>query len=239
MNRLQKKSLTIIAALFVVVNLVGIGKSIAQKTIWLDELDLSAATQGFGTAKKNRSVDNKPITINGKTFARGFGTHAESALLILLDGKATAFSAFVGIDDEVAGRPSAVEFVVNGDGKKLWSSGVMRLKDSARFCSVSIVGVKKLELVVTDGGNGNYYDHADWADAKFEATGSGTIVTYNPISSTPYILTPKAPATPKINGTSIYGVRPGSPFQFLIPATGDRPMTFTAKGLPAGLKINC
>ena len=52
------------------------------------------------------------------------------------------------------------------------------------------------------------------------------------------ILTPKAPPTPRINGAKVFGVRPGHPFLFTIPATGDRPMTFSAQGLPAGLKVD-
>jgi alpha-galactosidase len=52
------------------------------------------------------------------------------------------------------------------------------------------------------------------------------------------ILTPKAPATPRINGPAIFGVRPGSPFLYHIPATGDRPMEFSAAGLPAGLQVD-
>ena len=54
----------------------------------------------------------------------------------------------------------------------------------------------------------------------------------------PYILTPPAPATPRINGPDVFGVRPGSPFLYTIPATGDRPMTFSARNLPAGLKLD-
>ena len=54
----------------------------------------------------------------------------------------------------------------------------------------------------------------------------------------PYILTPAAPATPRINGPGVFGVRPGSPFLYTIPATGDRPMTFSAKNLPRGLKLD-
>lgn len=52
------------------------------------------------------------------------------------------------------------------------------------------------------------------------------------------ILTPKPPRTPRINGARIFGVRPGSPFLFTIPATGDRPMTFAARGLPKGLHLD-
>ncbi|MEI8290089.1 MAG: alpha-galactosidase [Verrucomicrobiota bacterium] len=53
----------------------------------------------------------------------------------------------------------------------------------------------------------------------------------------PYILTPAAPATPRINGANVFGVRPGSPFLFTIPATGDRPMTFSVKDVPPGLGV--
>jgi alpha-galactosidase len=92
--------------------------------------------------------------------------------------------------------------------------------------------------VVTDGGNGNYYDHVDWVDAKFETRGVTTFKTFNPVTSEPYILTPKPSAQPRITGARVFGVRPGSPFQFLVTATGDRPMTFSVAGLPKGLNIN-
>ena len=53
-----------------------------------------------------------------------------------------------------------------------------------------------------------------------------------------HILTPPAPATPRINGARIFGARPDSRFFFTIPATGQRPITFTAEGLPKGLKLD-
>src|SRR5205085_8513230 len=52
------------------------------------------------------------------------------------------------------------------------------------------------------------------------------------------ILTPLPPATPRINGARIYGQRPGRPFLFTVPATGDRPMSFSASGLPPSLKLD-
>jgi alpha-galactosidase len=52
------------------------------------------------------------------------------------------------------------------------------------------------------------------------------------------ILTPPAPTTAQIHGAKVYGVRPGHPFLYRIPATGTRPMTFSAKGLPAGLTLD-
>lgn len=53
-----------------------------------------------------------------------------------------------------------------------------------------------------------------------------------------YILTPKPADTPRINGARVFGVRPGSEFLYTIAATGIRPMTFAAEGLPKGLKLD-
>ena len=53
-----------------------------------------------------------------------------------------------------------------------------------------------------------------------------------------YILTPPAPETPRINSAKVFGVRPGSPVMYNIAATGVRPMTFSAKGLPKGLTLD-
>lgn len=53
-----------------------------------------------------------------------------------------------------------------------------------------------------------------------------------------YILTPEAPHAPRINSAEVFGVRPGSPVIFRIPASGDRPMRFSVKDLPEGLFVN-
>ena len=54
----------------------------------------------------------------------------------------------------------------------------------------------------------------------------------------PYVLTPRPAAEPRLNGPLVYGARPGHPFLFAVPATGERPMTFGAAGLPAGLALD-
>ena len=46
------------------------------------------------------------------------------------------------------------------------------------------------------------------------------------------------PATPLINGARVVGTTPGRPFIFMVAATGDQPLTFNAKNLPSGLKID-
>jgi alpha-galactosidase len=53
-----------------------------------------------------------------------------------------------------------------------------------------------------------------------------------------YILTPPAPETPRINSAKVFGVRPGSEILYTIAATGLRPMTFSAEGLPQGVTLD-
>jgi alpha-galactosidase len=57
-------------------------------------------------------------------------------------------------------------------------------------------------------------------------------------NAAPYILTPKPSPKPRINSAKVFGVRPGNPFLFTIAATGDRPMEFSAEGLPDGLTLD-
>src|SRR5438874_5801023 len=55
---------------------------------------------------------------------------------------------------------------------------------------------------------------------------------------TSHVLTPPPPTSPRINGPTIYGQRPGRPFLYTIPATGERPMAFAADALPEGLTLD-
>ena len=54
----------------------------------------------------------------------------------------------------------------------------------------------------------------------------------------PAILTPLSPPTPAIHGARVFGVRPGAPFLYFIAATGQRPMQYSADGLPTGLALD-
>ncbi len=58
------------------------------------------------------------------------------------------------------------------------------------------------------------------------------------LEGVPYILTPPVKKQPQIKGALVYGQRPGKPFLYRIPATGERPLRFKVKGLPYGLSLN-
>jgi len=142
----------------------------AGEVVWLDELDVSLSECGWNRTRRRRSVGGNPLRAGGRQFERGIGTHPPGSFVIRLDGGSKRFTALVAIDDEV-GRRGTVEFIVEADGKRLWTSGVMRGGQPPKPVDLDVTGVKLLRLVVTVGGDGYGNDHADWLDAKFEVAG--------------------------------------------------------------------
>jgi len=212
----------------------------ASETVWLEQLDLSQCSQDFGKPGAGKSVDGNPLKLSGHEYQHGIGTHANSTLSIDLNGAADKFCAVAGIDDEKkTSAVAAVEFQIIGDSKCLWTSGLLKAGAPAKPVELDVKGVKVLTLMVS-APDGIVDDHADWADARLEVTGAKPhAIAAPPVpQSEAVVLTPKAPATPRINGARVFGVRSGHPFLFTIAATGNRPMTFSADGLPSGLTLD-
>ncbi|MHB1305959.1 MAG: NPCBM/NEW2 domain-containing protein [Limisphaerales bacterium] len=211
----------------------------AADTVSLTSLDLTKMQQGWGKPQTDRSMRENPLQIAGRTFAHGVGTHARSTLWIQLDGQAVRFSAWVGVDDAANSDKASITFKVAGDNRTLWESGVMRSSQPAKEVNVSLAGVKTLTLLVGDAGDGVEYDHGNWAEAQFVVDGARPVAIERPVPKEELVrLTPKPGPGPRINGPTITGCRPGNPFLFRVPTTGERPMTWTAGGLPEGLVLD-
>ncbi len=210
----------------------------AEETVWLSSLDLVQATQGFGKPQQDKSIDGHVLTLSGQTYAHGFGTHSPGLLVLDLKGGSKRFTATVGIDDEVpAGKGSAEFEVLDAAHKILWRSGLLHRGDAPKQVDLDLTGLQQIALRVTTGGDGFEFDHADWADAKFEVTGAHP-QTIKAAGSDPVIsLTPEM-ATPKIRMPSVVSVRTGTPLIWTVPVTGQRPFTFAVQGLPRPLKIH-
>src|SRR5690242_17578991 len=97
----------------------------AQEIVWLDALDLSHAQQEWGEPQARKSVEEHPLTIGGKTFEHGVGTHANGVMVIDLAGAVDSFEALVGVDDEASNKAS-VAFRIAVDGKVVFDSRTMR-----------------------------------------------------------------------------------------------------------------
>ena len=205
-------------------------------TIRLDQLEIENTDQGWGDPHRNQSVEGNQLKIAGTRFEHGLGTHATSVLYINLNG-ATQFSASVGVDDEVTAKEASVEFFVKKDGKTAWRSGVMKAGNKATNVTVDLQGTKTLALIVGDAGDGINFDHADWAEARFEYDVAPPVTAHGPKEEAE-ILTPPESPQPRINGPAVVGVRPGHQFFYHVPATGESPVNVTVKVLPAGLALD-
>lgn len=137
-----------------------------------DFTPVGTPANGWGPIERDRSNgeqaagDGNVLTLGGVPYPRGLGVHAPSDVVYQLGGTCSGlFTADVGVDDEVGSNGSVV-FQVFLDGVKAYDSGIVRGTDLRKPVSVSVAGKSQLRLVVTDAGDGNGYDHADWAGAR-------------------------------------------------------------------------
>jgi len=212
----------------------------AGTKIWLDEIGLASMTCGWERPRAKATVAGNPLKVNRVTFERGVGTHAESWFALETGGQAVAFKAQVGVDDEelIRGKGSVI-FRVYADRKIVADSGIVRARQPAKEIKADLTGAKLVVLQVSDAGDGDAYDHADWGNAFFTMKDGASLKPLtHPLTEQMGILTPPPPATPRINGARVFGVRPGSPVLFAIPATGEAPLTYGAKNLPEGLSLD-
>ena len=215
------------------------GKEAPANAIWLDSIDLSHVTAGWGKAMAGRAAEGTPLRLHDATFQHGVGTHAVSEMRIDLKGAAKKFISMVGVDDETQGRGS-VRFEVWADGRKIATSGLLRGGSEPELMSVDLSGAKRLKLVVTQGDDNIDKDHADWAgamlvldpDAKEKPVAAGLQL------GKPAEIAMGTSPMPAIHGPRITGATPGRPLLFLIPATGEKPLTFSAEKLPEGLTLD-
>ena len=146
----------------------------ASRVTWVSDLPFVDEWSADHAPDRNQSYEHHPQVIDHMPFPKGLamhpGDHArdpEAHATFALDGRFQEFLATIGIDDEVRGHsePSVI-FQVWVDGQPQFDSGVMHVDTPARTVRINVTGAKTLRLVVTDGGNGNVCDDADWGAAR-------------------------------------------------------------------------
>lgn len=149
---------------------------LARKRVFLETRMARAIHHPYGKPSDHRSVNNDPIRLSGVTFPHGIGCQSPCDLTFPLDGKFTRFQCVVGVDDASNG---SVTFEVHCDGKKIFDSGQILAFQASRVIDLDVSGVKELQLVVTEAGDGNNSDWANWAD-----------VSLTPVEEIPSVSTP-------------------------------------------------
>jgi len=145
----------------------------APEPLHLSDLAPALIDQHKGCVGYGRSFEGNPLTLGGRKFERGLGVRAPSTIEYQLDGRYRFFRATVGIDLEDLIEPAAarrrgeyVQFLVFGDGKRLYSSEWLQWDSRPVDVEVEIRGVKALRLEVDCSASRWLVGSADWADAR-------------------------------------------------------------------------
>jgi hypothetical protein len=115
------------------------------------------------------------LRLGGRVLAHGLFMHPEprpgpglAKGSFKLDKKYTTFRAGVGLNDDNGGRTERpLQFLVYGDGKKLWSSKPVQIPGDHDECTLDVTGVSVLTLEVRNPGS-PHAAHAVWADPRLE-----------------------------------------------------------------------
>lgn len=203
------------------------------KVIELSKMDLSKTTCGWSTPKANKSIEGHPITIAGKTYASGVGTHATGRINVKLNGSAMRFKAQLGIDDEVVPNKGNVKYTIKGIGENGLSSvlaeGTIVSGGLTQNIDVDVNGYKYLIIDLDENGE-NSYDHVDVANAYF------TWDDDEGAASPPYIVSNDEIGVALACATAVFS-QPGVRFMHKIRASQPNAL-ISVSNLPKGLKWN-
>lgn len=131
------------------------------------DLSWTEASIGWGEIHKDLSVDGNSLTLAGKIFPHGIGTHATSYISMNIPEGAKKFLAVAGCDLEKSGGQTMM-FYVYIDGVEVDHSSLIKIGQHYVFDVDIPEGAKTIRLYAYEGrADGNTNDHADWAVAGF------------------------------------------------------------------------
>jgi parallel beta-helix repeat protein len=184
----------------------------AVNTGYLSDQEWLIASSTWGPVAKNLAYGEgnpskrEKLMLSGTPYEKGLGTHADSSIIYKLDPSCSSFKASIGIDDQVRWQTEHgnVLFQVYGDNNALlFDSKTVDQSTPTKDVDVNISGQSSLKLVVdqnknsTEGDQSDWYDHADWANARVECAGTSNPPPASPPpASPPPAPTPPAPPPP-------------------------------------------
>ncbi|WP_422769655.1 NPCBM/NEW2 domain-containing protein [Plantactinospora sp. WMMC1484] len=150
----------------VTVSTVTVAPASPEGEVVLSHHDWVSATSGWMSPTADLSVGGgSPISLLGQVYPTGIGVASPSVIRYYVGGGCTRLTGVVGLDDAVRNvgpEGATATFQVIGDGQLRYDSGVLTRDDTGRI-DVDLTGVRVLDLLVGDAGDGGYNDRADWA----------------------------------------------------------------------------
>ncbi len=137
--------------------------------IYASDLEWRENITGWGTTRRDKSIDGNTLSVGGVKYTKGIGTHATSRITFDIPEGAKCFVAVAGYDDEVNFdniRCKAV-FSVYIDGNPAETSDILITGETYTFVVNIPDNAESITLVTDKSFDENYYDHTDWAIAGF------------------------------------------------------------------------
>jgi hypothetical protein len=160
-------------------------------SVKLTDLNWELATPGRNRTNKNKNSGGGSMVVNGKTFENGIGTQSRSIILYHLPENTVRFKALAGIDNSALGKPEggtieAMVAFIEPRVKSFDFTNVIAhtgrisktMQRSGTTLNADISGARKLFLVVSEAGDNNFYDHANWINPViYKPNGDSLLLT--------------------------------------------------------------
>jgi hypothetical protein len=114
---------------------------------------------------RDKSWNNRPLKIDGKTYGRGLAVHSRCILTYDLGGEFATFKALLGFDED-AGDRGRVVCRVSVDDKELFVKPDFRAGEKPVAVEVAVKGAKQMRLEVDFGEDEDIGDRVIWANAR-------------------------------------------------------------------------
>ena len=135
--------------------------------VFASDLDWTYSDCGWGSIKRDKSIEGRALTIAGKTFSKGIGTHATSTITMNIPEGCNKFLAIGGCDNEIKGDGRMILYVFI-DGVLADCSSFICTGEYYVFDIDIPSSAREIKLYAYEGAyGGNTNDHSDWAIAEF------------------------------------------------------------------------
>ena len=145
------------------------------RSLHLSDLEWASASSGYLHMRRDRSVGGAGLSVAGRRYRKGVGTHPASVIVYDLQGVFSRLTGAFGIEDQ-NGMPPGVPPVESGracfsilaDGRVLLPPTCKVYGEPAQNFDVNLAGVRRLELRVDQPPDApaSHAPHSDWVNME-------------------------------------------------------------------------
>lgn len=116
--------------------------------MYLDQLTVMEQAVGYGDLGTHGALgyDERTVSVQGRPYPHALSAHAPSRLVLDCDGSFHEFHCKVALNDDVALKGSAADFLVYADDRVVGAAPSVRAGDPPRELTANISGAQRLTL---------------------------------------------------------------------------------------------